>query len=131
METNKLLIGDTEWNSTATAQNTYCSKFSTDDGSTTFRLPKFAPFVEIGTIETANTYHASGIPNITGYIGCPAEYRTPTGAFYTTGNGVTQGHEWSVQSAGIDASRCSTVYKNDCTTVQPESIIWLACIQAK
>lgn len=123
-------ISDTEWNETAEATYTYCHKFSTGDGTTTFRLPKFASFIELNSNAEAGTFYSAGLPNITGYIGCPAEMRTPTGAFYTTGNGVTQGHEWSVQSAGIDASRCSSIYGNS-ITVQPEAMVWLACIQAK
>ena len=130
VSTNCSPIADSEWTDTAETTYTYCHKFSTGDGNTTYRLPKFASFIELNSNAEAGTFYKAGLPNITGYIGCPAEMRTPTGAFYTTGNGVTQGHEWSVQSAGIDASRCSSIYGNS-TTVQPEAMVWLACIQAK
>lgn len=130
LNTNGLLITDTEWNEIADSTYTYCHKFSSGDGSTTFRLPKFASFIELNSNAEAGTFYPAGLPNITGYIGCPAEMRTPTGAFYTTGTGVTQGHEWSVDSAGIDASRSNPIYGNS-TTVQPEAMVWLAVIQAK
>lgn len=74
----------------------------------------------------AGTANAAGIPNIIGYTGSPSEFRTKSGACYASGNAVTQGHAYQVESTGIDASRCSSIYGAS-STVMPESVN-LSCI---
>ena len=62
-----------------------------------------------------------------GYTGSPSEYRTKTGACYASGNAVTQGHAYQVESTCIDASRCSSIFGAS-TTVMPESVNLLCII---
>lgn len=66
----------------------------------------------------------AGLPNITGGL-IYYYYDTGTrGAFSHTasGQGVTAGNSVKVVSATFDASRCSTIYRNDCNTVQPPAL---------
>ena len=104
--------------------------WGTGDGKTTFKLPNMHHRFLEGTTTTSEvgTYVEAGLPNITGAIGCPSERREKTGAFYESGSGVTEGHEYSVASTSIDASRVSSVYSRS-STVQPASIRMLYCIR--
>lgn len=117
--------------------------YGAGDGSTTFNLPDLTGrFLEGGT---AGTYKAAGVPNITGAFGVgPYTESTGTavgsvyanGAFAAGGNASAPRH---VQGAGgygtlprgttFDASRSSAVYKNDVTTVQPNSLTALFVIK--
>ena len=71
----------------------------------------------------------SGSPNITGSPGCPAERREKTGAFYESGTGVTEGHEYSVSSCAFDASLSNSLFGKS-ETIQPLSILFLPCIKS-
>lgn len=124
-------------NGAAVSRTTYAAlfavigtKYGSGDGSTTFNLPNLHhKFIE-GTNTTSEVGQSvsAGLPNITGATGCPSERREKTGAFYESGSGVTEGHEYSVASTSIDASRVSSVYSRS-STVQPASIRMLYCIR--
>lgn len=128
-------ISDTEWNETAEATYTYCHKFSTGDGSTTFRLPKFASFIELNSNAEAGTFYPAGLPNIgpvkTGTACDDHNVQNGNSPFYVNGNGYecTDGNN-GTYVMWFDASRFNSIYGNS-TTVQPEAMVWLACIQAK
>lgn len=129
----KIMVTDSAWNSTATANGGYCTKFSSGDGKSTIRLPKFAPFIEIGTDSTREDYKAAGLPNITGsvYVGS-CEIQNPTGCFTVTNAGGWTGGDYHEPAQGtlyIDASRSSSAYGKS-STVQPESNVWVMVVQA-
>lgn len=135
LQDNKLVKTDSEWNSIASSNGGYCPWYSSGDGNTTFRTPKFAPFMQI-TIASGNVgkYHKAGLPNITGgglwWEGNTNHDNQLTGAFYRgasnskMGSGGTDYDNYTVQ---FDASRSSAKYGKS-NTVQPESHEWMICV---
>lgn len=124
---------EAEWQSIASANGGYCSYYSTGDGSTTFRTPKFAPHMQVA-IASANvgTYHRAGLPNIKGDLpaGESSSVNTPiSGAFYQDGSNTSLGLRGDTdnQLAHFDASRSNSIYGRS-TTVQPESHEWMICV---
>lgn len=127
---------EAEWQSIASANGGYCSYYSQGDGSTTFRTPKFAPFMQVN-IASANVgkYHQAGLPNITGYWNTRGSERleNATGGALsvesTSDNYGYYGHitEGTSPKLKIDASRSSSIYGRS-TTVQPESHEWMICV---
>lgn len=122
-----------EWNSIASANGGYCPYYSTGDGSTNFRTPKFAPFMQVA-IASANvgTYYRAGLPNIKGDlpVGENSAKKTPiSGAFYQNGSNTSLGlgSDNDNQLAHFDASRSNPIYGRS-TTVQPESHEWMICV---
>lgn len=128
---------ESEWNSIASANGGYCPWYSEGDGTTNFRTPKFAPFMQVA-IASANvgTYHQAGLPNILG--------KTPSGTFYDaetsfnySGSALYRdnvNHGYQEHNSGIagdltyfDASRSNPIYGRS-TSVQPESHEWMICV---
>lgn len=124
---------EAEWQSIASANGGYCPYYSQGDGSTTFRTPKFAPFVQVA-IASANVgkYRQAGLPNIkgtftshgnTGGMKC-------TGAFTgeaSIGIGSNSGYATDGGRVTMNASLSSSIYGRS-TTVQPESSEWMICV---
>ena len=98
---------ETEWQNIAKANGGYCPYYSQGDGSTTFRTPKFAPFMQVaiasGAIVTEKNEGAA------------------TGATH-----VNAGGEQRVKIT-FDASLSSSIYGRS-STVQPESHGWMICV---
>lgn len=126
---------EAEWQSIASANGDYCPYYSQGDGSTTFRTPKFAPFMQVA-IASANVgkYHQAGLPNITGYWNTrgPEILENATGgALSIESTSDNYGYEHSSGGKSpklkIDASRSSSLYGRS-TTVQPESHEWMICV---
>lgn len=132
---------ETQWQSIAKANGGYCPYYSTGDGSSTFRTPKFAPFMQIA-IANANVgkYHQAGLPNITGTIttwsyGGEAWTNPSTnfGAFFADSSAPIKNYEQAnpignrPYGISFDASRESDVYGKS-STVQPESSEWSICV---
>lgn len=126
---------EAEWQSIASANGGYCPYYSQGDGSTTFRTPKFAPFMQVA-IASANVgkYHQAGLPNITGYWNTrgPEILENATGgalSIESTSDNYGYGHSSGGTSPKlkIDASRSSSLYGRS-TTVQPESHEWMICV---
>lgn len=135
LNANGLLITDTEWNEIADSTYTYCHKFSSGDGSTTFRLPKFASFIELNSNAEAGTFYSAGLPNIgpvkTGTACDDYNVQNGNSPFYVNGSGYEcRNGEHGTYVMWFDASRFNSIYGNS-TTVQPEAMVWLAVIQAK
>ena len=136
VSTNCSPIADSEWTETAESTYTYCHKFSTGDGNTTFRLPKFASFIELNSNADAGTFYEAGLPNIIGQanISGPWTSSNGTGALRATSvweNFVDgQTGQNKINSLYFEAAYSNSIYGNS-TTVQPEAMVWLACIQAK
>lgn len=126
---------ESEWQSIASSNGGYCPWYSDGDGSTNFRTPKFAPFMQIAIASgNVGNYHEAGLPNITrGGLWWEGDttYDTQlTGAFYRgadktkMGSGRTDYDNYTVQ---LDASRSSTKYGRS-NTVQLESCEWMICV---
>lgn len=127
---------EAEWQEIATRDNGFCPFYSSGDGSTNFRTPKFAPYQQSAMdVAQATTYHEAGIPNVIGSTrllftgnadGGTGVFRVSPGASTgaTDDNTVVRNNLLS-----IDASRGSDVFGKS-TTVQPESHEWVMCVVA-
>lgn len=104
-------------------------------GTTTFRVPSLEDiFIETGTAAQLGNYIAPGVPNIT-FASGTEEVCTKTwsdGAMVATqdsshaeggGGTVPYGH------FDFDASRCSGIYDDNVTTVQPNAVRYRAMVQ--
>lgn len=128
---------ESEWQSIASANGGYCPYYSQGNGSTTFRTPKFAPFMQVAIASRdVGKYHNAGLPNIEGRNDLGGIYTHVSfgGAILTeknVGNAIGATHV----SAGGDqrvkitfnASRSSSIYGRS-STVQPESNEWMICV---
>ena len=121
-----------EWQSIATSNDGFCPYYSQGNGSTTFRTPKFAPFMQIA-IASGNVgkYHQAALPNTTGYWNTEVLENATGGAFSLeeTSDLYAYGHTVGNPSPKlkIDASRSSPVYDRS-STVQLESHEWMICV---
>lgn len=127
---------ETEWQSIASQNNGYCSYYSDGDGSTTFRTPKFAPFMQVAIASgNVGSYHEAGLPNITGAF----DHFTPTtDPLYVRGAfSKATGELWDWTGASemrrnktrilFNSQSSSSIYGSS-TTVQPESHEWMICV---
>lgn len=131
---------EAEWQEIATRDNGFCPFYSSGDGSTNFRTPKFAPYQQIAIASvSANTYHQAGVPNIMGTLG---KSRTlagvnhtfePSGAFsrfsITERCVGTSEHGSGNYQYEFNASKSNPIYGRS-STVQPESHEWVMCVVA-
>lgn len=123
--TANYFISESDWQTSVTTYGV-CGKFVYDSVNNTVRLPKVTGFIE-GTIDVSalGDLVEAGLPNITGTFR-GINYGDASGAFtyqssnfgyanFTAPNGdVTK---WT-----FDASRSSSIYKNDFNKVQPQAI---------
>lgn len=126
-----------EWQSIASANGGYCPYYSQGDGSTTFRTPKFAPFMQIAIAgSSVGNYHMAGLPNITGRsdLGGIYTHANFNGAILTEKNvgdaiGATHVNAGGDQRVKItfNASNANFIYGRS-STVQPESNEWMICV---
>ena len=137
---------EAEWQEIATRDNGFCPFYSSGDGSTNFRTPKFAPYQQIAMgVAQATTYHQADLPNITGRVydksgeNSPAWSINPdttktSGAFSIgadggyTAAGRSQANMYA-KDFTFDASRSNTIYGAS-DTVQPEAHEWVMCVVA-
>lgn len=128
---------EAEWQEIATRDNGFCPFYSSGDGSTNFRTPKFAPYQQIAMeVAKATAYHQAGLPNIEGdtgiNVGSIPSSTPSSGAFYhkttTLAHMVGAGYN-TTPAILFDASRNSNVYGASDTT-QPESHEWVMCVVA-
>lgn len=128
---------ESEWQNIASANGGYCPYYSQGNGSTTFRTPKFAPFMQITAAgSSVGNYHMAGLPNITGRsdLGGIYSHVSFNGAILTEKNvgdatGATHHSAGGDQRVKItfNASKSSSVYGRS-GTVQPESNEWMICV---
>lgn len=132
---------EAEWQEIATRDNGFCPFYSSGDGSTNFRTPKFAPYQQIAiTSASVGKYHQAGLPNSEGWfkLGSPAYYGD-----LTTSGMFTRSEEESVDrwgGLGDGAWRYGRTYKGSLKdgnpiygrsdTVQNESHEWVMCVVA-
>ena len=131
------VVPEDVWQESATRDNGFCPFYSSGDGSTNFRTPKFAPYQQIAMgVAQATKYHQAGLPNITGYWNTrgPEILEDATGGAFSieeTSDLYSWGHSEGspAPKLKIDASRSSPVYGRS-STVQPESHEWVMCVVA-
>lgn len=119
---NNLLKPETEWQE----QQLY-GFYSDGDGETTFRVPNYTGYKFIGYDESAHTLGKTlepALPNITGTFHSATAYFSGTGAFRVWNINANQTSAYGTNVAGqtFEASRCSSLYKDDCSTVQTPDI---------
>lgn len=132
---------EAEWQEIATRDNGFCPFYSSGDGSTNFRTPKFAPYQQIAMgVAQTTTYHEAGLPNISGTfntrgIELASNTFKGTGCFYLDMNypftDSNSGHQGYSTNGGIgfSARAANQVYGNS-DTVQPEAHSWVMCVVA-
>lgn len=136
---------EAEWQEIATRDNGFCPFYSSGDGSTNFRTPKFAPYQQIAiTSASVGKYHQAGLPNITGSVsvsGGEDDLSRTSGTLVSsgaltassdatsswTGYENVRGRYWNKLS--ISASNSDKTYGRS-STVQPETHEWVMCVVA-
>lgn len=104
----------------------FCGFYVIDEVNKTIRLPYYGTaFLQSGN--GTDIDKEAGLPNITGQFNAGGHHVNPntSGAFSVISdrNHGNAGNDDYAVLFGFDASLSSTVYKNDCTTVQPESVM--------
>lgn len=127
---------EAEWQEIATRDNGFCPFYSSGDGSTNFRVPRFALYQQIAIASgNAGTYHQAGIPNITGRSDLGGIYSSISfsGAIATVSNegdatGATHANAGGDQRVKLtfNASNPNSIYGRS-DTVQHE---WVMCVVA-
>lgn len=127
---------ESEWQSIATSNGGFCPYYSQGDGSTTFRTPKFAPFMQVA-IASGNVgkYHKAGLPDIQGSLvfGLVRSNSVSASGCFTKEDGSrsdwtgTTGTTNNEAVVTLKASNYNGVYGAS-TTVQPESHEWMICV---
>lgn len=128
---------EAEWQEIAERDNGFCPFYSSGDGSTNFRTPKFAPYLQIARgVAQATTYRQAGLPNITGYWNTrgPEILANATGGAFSIEEtsdqyGYRHGSGGSSPKLKFNASSSSSVCGLS-STVQPESHEWVVCVVA-
>lgn len=132
---------EAEWQEIATRDNGFCPFYSSGDGSTNFRTPKFAPYQQIAMgVAQATTYHQAGIPNIMGTFGVrgiePGENKFKGSGCFFLDKSFPFSDEYSGHASfscsggiGFSARAANQVYGAS-DTVQPESHEWVMCVVA-
>ena len=132
---------EAEWQEIATRDNGFCPFYSSGDGSTNFRTPKFAPYQQIAmSVAQTTTYHQAGIPNIMGTFGVRGieseeAYFKGSGCFFLdkdfpfTDAYSRHGETSTSGGIGFSARAANQMYGNS-DTVQPEAHEWVMCVVA-
>ena len=141
IQTYRTIVTEEEWKAYAETHNGLYPYFSYGDNQYTYRMPRIVDVhARFGNcIEEVGQYLEAGLPNIIGSVGQAYNGSSinggwhnfnnggyGTGALYLEGTNNGSSCGWSnYGDAGkikIDASRCSSVYRNDIDTVQPPAI---------
>lgn len=144
-EANGLVVSESEWQSLSSSQNGNVSKYSSGNGSTTFRMPRIVGYVKgASSLSEAGAYTKEGLPNITGTFDIVANSQTSgwklnthnTGAFYGIEVSSAQVFAEAVENtnggtsySGFDASRSNPIYGNS-SHVTPETSVVLFGVYA-
>lgn len=126
---------ESEWQSIASANGGFCPYYSQGDGSTTFRTPKFAPFMQIAIAgSSVAKYHKAGLPNIKGTFNASqlTDGSDSASGALIVGGGVSRttpasATDDSQNGFSFDASKSNAIYGRS-STVQPESHEWMICV---
>lgn len=123
---------EAEWQEIATRDNGFCPFYSSGDGSTNFRTPKFAPYQQIAMgVAQATTYPQAGLPNISGEHDGNPWVSEASGCFeyLSSKKIIPDGQGNGTYGVRFNASRSSSVYGRS-STVQPEAHEWVMCVVA-
>ena len=134
---------EAEWQEIATRDGGFCPFYSSGDGSTDFRTPKFALYQQIALASASvGKFHQAGLPDITGSVSVSggeddlsrtsgtlvssgaltaSSYATTTWAGYENVSGRYR------SKLSISASDSDKTYGRS-STVQPESHEWIVCV---
>lgn len=104
-------------------------------GTTAFRVPSLNDiFIETGTAAQIGDYLSPGVPNLKGYFSVNSDYSDVDDVLikktYLSNN--SHGHDGSATTNNkfdIDCSRKSSVYRDDVSTVQPNTVRYRAMVQ--
>ena len=130
--TQRWVKTEAEWQKIATRDNGFCPFYSSGDGSTNFRTPKFAPYQQITiTSGGVGNYHKAGLPNIKGEQDGTPLITLGSGAFKALKNMTANpaGNLSGQTGVSFDASLYNPIYGRS-TTVQPEAHEWVMCVVA-
>ena len=134
-----------EWQNIASSSNGYCPYYSSGDGTTTFRTPKFAPFQQLAiSSSNAGLYHEAGLPNITGrilnvskmnaadsgYSESSGVFRAAPGGYMKDSTETTPGSRYWIEEEVLFAANMSNSIYGNSSTVCPESHDWIVCVVA-
>lgn len=123
---------EAEWQKIANRDNGFCPFYSSGDGSTNFRTPKFAPYQQITMgVAQATTYHQADLPNIEGEHDGNPWVSEASGCFeyLSSKKTIPAGLENGTYGVRFNASRSSKVYDRS-TSVTSESHEWVMCVVA-
>lgn len=123
---------EAEWQEIATRDNGFCPFYSSGDGSTNFRTPKFAPYQQTAIASgNAGKYHQAGLPNIVGEHDGNPYIANGSGAFKVSSSTATNpvGQYDGKNRVIFDASLYNPIYGRS-STVPPESHEWVMCVVA-
>lgn len=125
-----LFVSESDWQSSVTNYGS-CGKFVYDSTNNTVRLPKVSDILQGTTDASAlGDLVQAGLPNITGSL----DYLTSDGAPSGSGNGALRWNTattyakaqmisgTSAYDPTFDASRSSSIYKDNFNKVQPQTI---------
>ena len=126
-----------EWQEIANRDNGFCPFYSSGDGSTNFRTPKFAPYQQIAIAgSSAGKYYEAGLPNIKGTYNASqfTDGNDSASGALIVGGGVSRSTpgsnpDDSQNGFSFDASKYNVIYGRS-STVQPESHEWVMCVVA-
>jgi hypothetical protein len=143
LSSTKTIMTDAEWLAYANSHGGCCPYYSSGDGSTTFRTPKYdnAFLKTISSINGAGVYEKEGLPNITGETG----YRTTNDVnYHNTINGAFIHHTGDNRYAlawgsgqtyegypliTFDASKSNAIYGNS-QSVTPKNLSFMIGVYA-
>ena len=136
---------EAEWQNIASRDNGFCPFYSSGDGRTNFRTPKFAPYQQ-ATLASGSVgeYHQAGLQNIKGSVsvsGGEDDLSRTSGTLVSSGALTASSHAttswagyenvsgryWSKLS--ISDSNSDKTYGRS-STVQPASHKWVVCVVA-
>ena len=121
---NGLVIAESDWQALNSSQAGNVPKYSTGDGSSTFRMPKITGYIKCAdSLGGAGAYIKEGLPNIVGTSsGNQDSGKYLDGAFALKGAGyMNSGNNAYAMLESFDASRCSSIYGNS-AHVTPETM---------
>lgn len=129
---------EAKWQEIADRDNGFCPFYSSGDGKTNFRTPRFAPYQQIA-IASANVgeYSKAGLPDISGKITLVHEEANNVSASGCFTKSEGKGSDWTGKTQNYSATAIVTFRASDydsvygaSTTVQPESHKWVVCVVA-
>ena len=123
-----LIVTDSEWQTAATAQAGYCSRYSTGDGEHTFRVPFYGRVFAAATTDAEiNRWVTDQMRPITG-TGFALTQSAPSGAVYQAATGTVPGAGGSMGVGGVDSALLGPNYDGPETT--PKAVFLPVYIQA-